>query len=84
MTDNFGTPVSQEADFNINENAFYDDIHGVAKKFGIDWANAENLKNFIVKHLDNSEELNSEIEQTIKNNARSDNNKQLKPWWKFW
>jgi hypothetical protein len=84
VTDNFGTPLSQEADFNINENAFYDDMHGVAKKFGIDWTNAGNLKSFIVKHLDNSEELNSEIEQAIKNNPRSDNNKQSKPWWKFW
>jgi hypothetical protein len=84
VTDNFGTKLPQEANFNIDENAFYDDIHGVAKEFGIDWTNAANLKNFIVKRLDNSEELNREIDQAIKNNAQSDNNKQAKSWWKFW
>jgi hypothetical protein len=84
VTDDYGTPLSQEADLNINENAFYDDIHGVAKKFGIDWTNAGNLNSFIVKHLENSKELNIEIEQAMKNNTWSDNNKQSKPWWKFW
>lgn len=84
VTDNFGTPLSQEADFNINDNAFYDDIHGVAKQFGIDLTNAENLKSFIVKQLDNSEELNNEIEEANKNYHQVDNNAKSKPWWKFW
>jgi hypothetical protein len=84
VTDNFGTPLSQEANFNINENAFYDDIHGVAKQFGIDLANAENLNSFIVKQLDNSEELNIEIAQATKNHNQFDNNSKSKPWWKFW
>lgn len=53
VTDNFGIPLSQEANLNINENAFYDDIHGVAKQFGIDLTNAANLNSFIVKQLDN-------------------------------
>lgn len=84
VTDNFGSPLSQEANFNINENAFYDDIHGVAKQFGIDLTNAENLKSFIVKQLDNSEELNNEIEEANKNYHQVDNNAKSKPWWKFW
>jgi hypothetical protein len=84
VTDNYGTPLSQEANFNINENAFYDDIHGVAKQFGIDLTNAENLKYFIVKQLDNSEELNNEIEEATKNYNQIDNNSKPKPWWKFW
>ena len=84
LTDNFGTPLSQEADFNINENAFYDDIHGVAKKFGIDLTNAENIESFIVKYLDNSEELNNEIEEATKNYHQVGNNSKSKPWWKFW
>jgi hypothetical protein len=83
VTDNFGTPLEQEANFNINENAFYDDIHGVAKQFGIDFTNAENLNSFIVKQLDNSEELNNEIERSTKNYNRTDNNTKSKPWWKF-
>ena len=84
VTDNFGTPLSQEANFNINENTFYDDIHGVAKQFGIHLANAENLNSFIVKQLDNSEELNNEIAQATKNHIQIDNKAKSKPWWKFW
>lgn len=84
VTDNFGTPLEQEADLNINENASYGDIHGVAKKFGIDFTNAENLDGFIVKQLDNSEELNNEIEKATKSYNPVDNSTKSKPWWKFW
>jgi hypothetical protein len=84
VTDNFGTPLSQEANLNINENALYDDIHGVARQLGIDLTNAENLKKFIVKQLYNSEELNNEIEEANENYHQVDNNVKSKPWWKFW
>ena len=84
VTDNYGTELEEEAKFNINENASYDDIHGVAKRFGIDFANAENLNSFIVKRLNYSEELHNEIQQATKNYNQADNNHKSKPWWKFW
>ena len=67
VIENFGSPLSQEKGFSVNENAFYDDIHGIAKRFGIDWANVESLNFFIVKLLENSEEINNDIEQMFKN-----------------
>lgn len=84
VTDDFGTPLPQEVNFNINENAFYDDIHGVAKQFGIDLANAGNLNSFIVKKLVYSEDLNNETEQATGNNNQVNKNIKPKPWWKFW
>jgi hypothetical protein len=72
------TSLNEETDFQINENAFYDDIHGVAKRFGIDWDNAKNINHFIVKEFLNSEELNNDIEETIIQKQKA------KSWWKFW
>jgi len=85
VTDDFGEALPQEANYNINENAFYDDIHGVAKQFGIDWTNAETKTNFIVKKLDHSDELNEEIEKIASNYKQQKADKiTSKPWWKFW
>lgn len=84
VTDNFGTPLLQEANFNVNENTFYDDIHGIARQFGIDWTNTGNLHSFMVKQLDNSEELTREIERANKDHNYTNSDTKAKPWWKFW
>lgn len=83
VTEDIGTPLAAEANFNINETAFYDDVHGVASQLGISWDNAERINRFIVKQLDNSEELNREIESISRNND-TPAHKASKPWWKFW
>ena len=85
ISEDFGIPLTQEKKFNINEKAFYDDIHGVAKQFGIDWDNSKNIDKFVVKTLENGEELNSEIEQIkIRTDGQLENQNITKPWWKFW
>lgn len=85
IADNFGTPLPQESKFKINEEAFYDDVHGLAKELGIDWAKAEQLDKFIVKELTNSEELNKELEQFAQQHRQQQEKKSSdKPWWKIW
>ncbi|RZJ18578.1 MAG: hypothetical protein EON51_17305 [Acinetobacter sp.] len=86
VADNFGTPLPQEIRFNINGEAFYDDVHGLAKELGIDWAKAEQLDKFIVKELTNSEELNKELEQFAQQHRRQQQESRStdKPWWKIW
>jgi hypothetical protein len=85
VLEDFGTPLIQEKNYKINENTFYDDIHGVAKQFGIHWENAKNIDTFIVKTLENSEELNSEIKKfEIKPDGQTVKQINTKPWWKFW
>lgn len=83
VTEDAGTALAAEANFNINESAFYDDVHGVARQLGISWENAENVNRFIVKQLNNSEALNKEIESMSRNND-TPTHKTSKPWWKFW
>lgn len=83
VTDNFGTPLPQEANFSFDEDAFYDDIHGLAKKLGIDIENTSHLGHFVIKQLDNSEELDQEIKLAAEN-YQAGNNTKSKPWWKFW
>lgn len=80
--ENTGTPLSQEANLNINEDLYYDDIIELAATLGIDYYAAEQLKQFTVKQLINNAELNSQIEQ-IKNEQKSIQVAK-KPWWKFW
>ena len=85
ILEDFGTPLTQEKNFNINENTFYDDIYGVAKQFGVNWDNAKNIDKFTVKTLDNNEELNSEIEKfKIKPDGQTERQINTKPWWRFW
>jgi hypothetical protein len=84
VTDNYGTPLPQEANFSFDENAFYDDIHGLAKKLGIDIENTSHLDHFVVKQLDNSEELDQKIKLAAENYQQPDNSTKSKPWWKFW
>jgi hypothetical protein len=82
---NSGGPLIQETNFKINENASYDDIHGVAKALGINWDNAEKLSKFFVKRIVNSGELNRELEQAMKNyKPKLPENSTHKPWWKIW
>ena len=84
--DEFGTALPQEQKFNMNENAFYDDIHGLAKELGIDWAKAEHLDNFIVKQLATSEELSDKSPQLEQHNHQKTKHEKSnrKPWWKLW
>lgn len=84
VTDNYGTPLPQEASFNFDEDAFYDDIHGLAKKLGIDIENTSHLDHFVVKQLNNSEELDQEIKLAVENYEQPGNSTKSKPWWKFW
>jgi hypothetical protein len=85
VLEDFGTPLTQEKNYKIGENTFYDDIHGVAKQFGINWDNAKNIDKFTIKTLDNSEELNSEIEKfKIKPDGQAEGQFNTKPWWRFW
>lgn len=80
--ENTGTPLPQEANLNINEDLYYDDIIELAATLGIDYYAAEQLKQFTVKQLINNAELNAQIEQ-IKNEQKSIQVAK-KPWWKFW
>jgi hypothetical protein len=85
VIDNFGKPLPEEANYNINEKAFYDDIHGVAKQFGIDFGNASVITNFIAKRLENNEELNEELRKLSENiKPQPAYQHTRKPWWKFW
>jgi hypothetical protein len=82
VSDNFGTPLLQEANFNINENCFYDDVIGIAKKLGIDWENAQYIKHFVVKTFGYNDELKKEMENFVQ--QQPDYKTISKPWWKFW
>jgi hypothetical protein len=85
VLEDFGIPLAQEKNFKINENTFYDDVHGVAKQFGIDWDNAKNIDTFVVKTLENNKELNSEIEKfKIKSVGQVEGQISTKSWWRFW
>ena len=86
IADNFGEPLEQEAKYNINESAFYDDVHGVAKEMGIDWEDAENHDHFIAKILEPTPEYKEELRPVVdayiqRQMAQS---QAKKPWWKFW
>jgi hypothetical protein len=81
IMENEGRPLDVESAFNINKRAFFDDIHGVAKAFGINWPTKESLNKFTVKYLENSPELNREIDDFLKNQPAQG---RVKPWWKFW
>jgi len=89
VTDNFGEPLAEEAGFNLNEDGFYDDIHGVAKNFGIDWEGmftAENMHAFIIKKLDYEGERRQEALALLARYYanKAEEKKMKKPWWKIW
>jgi hypothetical protein len=84
VADNFGTPLQEENKFKINEKTSYNDIHGVARELGIDWAQAEKNDKFIVKELTNSDELNKELEQFEQLQKQHMKKTFDKPWWKIW
>jgi hypothetical protein len=77
----YGPPLAEEAGFNINKDASYDDVHGVAKKFGIDWEHAEKLNRFIVKELIDIEGTGTSAIGEEHLPAFADKSR---PWWKFW
>lgn len=72
---NYGTPISEEVNF--NQNFFADDIKILANKLGID-IDGKLSTTFILKELGYNDELNNEL-ASFKNK-----NMTLKPWWKFW
>jgi len=78
---NYGAPLAEEKGLNINKDAFYDDVHGVAKKFGIDWEHAEKLSRFIVKQLASAKSTGT---GAISENDMLAFADKSRPWWKFW
>ena len=86
VIENYGKALAGEVKYNINENAFYDDVLGVARELGIDWAAAEKHDHFIVKELDLEpsyiEELRPLVEKHLQEQAERARLK--KPWWKLW
>lgn len=84
IVDDFGEPLPEEAGFKINEDAFYDDIHGVAKAFGVDWEGAESLHAFTVKKLDYKDEIRQGMLAAIAEHAAAKAAEKKKPWWQLW
>ncbi|HVW62820.1 MAG TPA: hypothetical protein VHC48_22365 [Puia sp.] len=84
IVDNFGEPLPEEAGFNFNEDAFYHDVHGVAKAFGVDWEGAGTLYAFTVKRLDYKEEVRQGMLAAIAKHAAAKAEEKKKPWWKIW
>ena len=82
VTDNFGSPLTEEQGINLNERVFVDDILKLASNFGID-LEAKSVNSFIVKQLSYSDELKKELEQFKQVQANQMTNTK-KPWWKIW
>jgi hypothetical protein len=82
VIEEFGEPLTEEKDLNINENIFTDDILKLADKFGID-LQGSSTKTFVIKELGYTEELKKELEPFRKAPAKQLEAK-AKSWWKFW
>ncbi len=82
VTDNLGTPLTEEQGLNLNEKVFVDDILKLANNFGID-LEGKSVKSYIVKQLGYSDEMKKELEQfnQVQTNQKTDTKK---PWWKIW
>src|SRR5690606_26817219 len=82
VTDNFGSPLTEEQGLNLNEKVFVDDILKLANNYGIDLG-GKSVKSFIVKQLGYSDEMKMELEQfrQVQTNHNTDTKK---PWWKIW
>lgn len=80
-----GTPLAEESGFNINDEAWYEDIVGVARKIGIDFTNIEHAGRYLVKKLESNDELKAELEPLREQyEAQFKKQQSSKPWWKFW
>jgi hypothetical protein len=79
ITEDTGTPMSEESGLNINNQIFVDDILKLANKIGIDME-GKNAKAFTVKQLGYNEELKMQLNsfQTVQPQRSK------KAWWKFW
>jgi len=86
VEENYGDPFTHEAKFSINEGAFYDDVHGVARGLGVDWIGAEKHDHFIVKDLDMEPSEIERIRPMVEKYQQEQAALALmkKPWWKFW
>ncbi len=80
---NIGEQLEAEEQFRLNEQPNYNDILTMFKKLGLDWEEVPKATKFIVKELENSEELNEEIMKIMDSSGLSKVQEQ-KPWWKFW
>lgn len=82
VTDNFGSPLTEEQGLSLNKNVFVDDILKLANNFGID-LEGKCGKSFIVKQLGYNDEMKMELEQfrQVQTSQKTDIKK---PWWKIW
>ncbi|WP_276480204.1 hypothetical protein [Paraflavitalea pollutisoli] len=83
VVDNFGKPLPEETGYNFNTDAFYDDIHGLARNLGINLDNAANVGRYIVKHLSDNTAVDFLAPQSLQQ-QQPDHTAVRKPWWKIW
>lgn len=82
ITADFGTPISEESNLNINEQTFIDDIVSLALRIGVDIL-GNKKQNYIVKQLGYSETLKSKLAGFKQAKTHSTGIK-AKSWWRFW
>lgn len=83
VADNFGKPLAEEAGYNFDVNAFYDDIHGLARNLGINLDNASHVGRYIIKHLAYNEAIDLLAPISLQQ-QQPDKTAVRKPWWKIW
>lgn len=83
VVDNSGKPLPEEAGFSFDKNAFYDDIHGLARNLGINLDNAANVGKYIVKQLHDNTSIDLLAPHSLQQQA-ADKTAVRKPWWKIW
>lgn len=83
VVDDFGKPLPEEAGLNFNTNAFYDDIHGLARILGINFDNARHVGKYIVKRLADNTSANLLAPRSLPQ-QQPDGTAVRKPWWKLW
>jgi len=79
-----GKKIKEENEIPLDEDISYETIHSLSKQFGVNWENKNNVTEFIVKTLENSPELNEEINQVVQKMTSKNEKNATKPWWKFW
>lgn len=63
VTENSGTPLTEEEGLNINKGIFVDDIITLADKFGIDLSTKKTTGPFVAKKLGYNDELKKDLEK---------------------
>lgn len=83
VTDNIGSPLTEESGLNINDKVFVDDIAKLAAKLGIDINPEKTKTTFMVKELAYNETMKEQLAQ-FSQKPKPTNSDTQKPWWKVW